>query len=190
MRFTPKVIAVAGAPGSGKDELIRAVKDLGTNHAEIVPKHTSRARRPDDGGEMICPADSGWNLENCDVKYDNYGDSYGIELARIWEGLARGSFQVIVVSNVEALNQLRSAFGALMKLVFVHSEVDAETYVREAGGGSDYVEKRVARYSEALETYIRNIEQFDHVLLHAGPREDLYDQIFRLFRSYERGDSG
>lgn len=188
MRFTPKIIAVAGTPGSGKDELIRAVKDLGVIHAQIVPKHTSRTRRPDDGTEMICPGDRGWSLGKCDIIYENFGDRYGIESRRIWEGLAQGAFQVLVVSSVSALNQLQETFGDLVKFVFVHSEVGAEQYFRDGGEDTEYLRRRTANYFSALELYVANIGLFDHVLLHAGPAEDLYDQIFRLFRAYERGE--
>lgn len=197
MMFLQRLVIVVGAPGSGKDWLIRAINDLGTQHAEIVPKHTSRMRWPDDGPEMICPDDLGHNLSGCDIIYENYGDSYGIESDRIWEGLRRGSFQVVVVSNVDAINDLHARFGELVLLVYVHSETDIEEYRdREKKLKKDleyveyaeYVERRAREYRTAFDIYLRNYLAFEHVLIHSGLKEDLFDQIFRLFRAYERGD--
>jgi len=186
--FTPRIIAVVGTPGSGKDLLIRAVNDLGIRHAQIVPKHTSRLRRYDDGNEMICNGDSCYNIDGCDIIYENFGDRYGIESLRIWEGLKNGVFQVAVVSNIQAINKLKELFGELLVLVYVHSEMSADDYLNaEAvlGSNTDYVKKRAASYRAAFDIYLENYLAFNHVLIYSGIQEDLFDQIFRLFRAYE-----
>jgi guanylate kinase len=185
------LIIIVGTPGSGKDLLIRAVHDLGTQHAQIIPKHTSRNRWDDDGQEMICVGDKDHNLPACDIRYCNYGDEYGIESAKIWEALSKGVFPVVVVSNIEAIDQLHSLYGELVLLVYVHSQMSAEQYRRsEAKYQKDagYIERRVAEYRCAFDIYLENILAFDHVLINSSLPEDLYDQIFRLFRAYERGD--
>jgi ribose 1,5-bisphosphokinase PhnN len=198
--YFQRVIVVVGTPGSGKDLLIRAIHDLGRQHAQIVPKHTSRPRWADDEEEMICPGDLDYNLDGCDITYKNYEDEYGIETRRIWEGLLDGAFQVVVVSNADAINELHSIFGDLLVLVYVHSEVDAEKY-REMERSRDkrssyvaYVERRVKEYRQAIDLYLNNFLAFDHVLIYSGIKknmfveEDLFDQLFRLFRAYERAD--
>lgn len=50
----PKTFILAGNAASGKDELIRAIKDLGKLQAEIIPKFTVRRQEKDDEDEMIC----------------------------------------------------------------------------------------------------------------------------------------
>jgi ribose 1,5-bisphosphokinase PhnN len=195
-RYVQRLFVIVGTPGSGKDLLIRAVDDLAVQHARIVPKHTNRKRRPDDGDEIICPEDPDCDLEGCDIKYANYGDKYGIKTSKIWEGLGKGIFQVIVVSNVEAINKLRDIFGELVLLIYVHSEVDADDYRRiEAERKSDpeyldteYVERRAKSYKLAFDTFLENYLAFNHVLINSGSSDNLIDQMFRLFRAYERGD--
>lgn len=189
MVFTPKLVLVVGTPGSGKDLLIRAVNDLGAQHAQIVPKHTSRTRRPDDGKEMICIGDPEYNLKACDLTYENFGDLYGMETSLIWSGLRKGIFQVAVISNITALNNLKKLFGELVMLVYVHSEMRADEYLNAEAGSdqnSEYIRKRVEKYHAAHDVYLRNFLAFDHVLIYTGVQEDLFDQIFRLFRAYER----
>jgi guanylate kinase len=191
MSFAQRLFVIVGTPGSGKDILIRAVDDIGYRHAQIVPKHTSRKRRKDDRKEMICPGDPGYNLDACDIIYENYGDKYGIEYSRIWEGLKKGTSQVIAVSNVDAINKMREIFGEFMVLVYVHSGMSPDEYRdQEAVFGEDaqYIERRAQEYPFAFEVYRENLLAFDHVLINSDLREDLFDQIFRLFRAYERGD--
>jgi guanylate kinase len=189
----PRLVIIVGTPGSGKDLLIRAIQDLdlSTQHAQIIPKHTSRKRWDDDRREIICPGEKEHNLAACDIKYCNYGDEYGIEAVRIWNALERGVFPVVVVSNVDAINQLHEKFGELVLLVYVHSQVSAEQYRREeekGRKGTRYIRRRVAEYQRAFDVYLKNLPAFDHVLINSGLPDDLYDQIFRLFRAYERGD--
>ncbi|HEX7242193.1 MAG TPA: hypothetical protein VF263_18045 [Longimicrobiaceae bacterium] len=178
---------VVGTPGSGKDLLIRAVHDLGKQHATIVPKHTSRERRPDDGEELTFQDDPDFDLAGSDLVYENYGSQYGIHFEGIWRGLQQGVFQVAVVSNIDAVNRLRYVFGSLVVLVFVHSEMSADEYgeVEAASRDSEYVQARQKDFEMAFRFYLRNYLAFDHVLLSSGAPEDLYDQIFRLFRAYE-----
>jgi ribose 1,5-bisphosphokinase PhnN len=188
MKPMQRLFILVGSPGSGKDLLIQAINAMGAQHAEVVPKHTSRERWSDDGMEMVCRNDVGYNLSECAIKYSNYGDQYGIDSSLIWDSLRKGVIPVVVVSNVDAINQLRDKFDDLIVLVYVHSEVDAEKYQIEElkKKGVHYVQPRVAEYRQAYEIYLNNFQAFDHVLIYCNDPEDLYDQIFRLFRAYER----
>ena len=192
MNNPPRLVVMVGAPGSGKDLLIRAINDLGAQHAQIVPKHTFRDRNLDDGNEMICPSDPDFNFEACDITYEMYEDRYGFECSRIWNGLRKGIFQVLVVGEPNAINKLHEIFGELMILVYVHSEITPEEYKRTeiAYGSNSYVERRAKtkNYMNSFEIFIKNYLAFDHVLIYSGSPEDLFDQIFRLFRAYERRD--
>jgi hypothetical protein len=138
---------------------------------------------------MICPGEPDFDLDSSDLVYENYGTRYGIHFDGIWRGLQHGVFQVAVVSNIDALNYLRNVFGALVVLVFVHSEMSAAEYLQleAASIDSDYVQARSKDFEMAFRFYHRNFLAFDHVLLSSGTPEDLYDQIFRLFRAYETG---
>ena len=50
----PKLFIIAGHAKSGKDEIIKAVNDMGRLQASIIRKYTSRRQDSDDGNEMIC----------------------------------------------------------------------------------------------------------------------------------------
>lgn len=187
MSRSPRLVNIVGDPGSGKDFVIQAVADLGAQHAVIVPKHTSRKRRPEDKMEMICSDDSTYDLASCDIVYENYSTYYGLKSSEIWKGIRSGAFVVSVVSNVGALNQMKTNFGELMIMVYVHSQSTAEDFEESALEQDDYVRQRVKDFRMAFNLYLDNFLAFDHVLIWSGDKENLFDQIFRLFRAYEIG---
>lgn len=129
INYTPKLFIVVGSPDSGKYELIRSINTLGKLHADIVPKYTDRNFRYDDGNEMICKFiinDSGefvinphYNMNRCNIQYENYNTKYGIDTDDIWNGLKKCVHQVLVVSNINALNQLKRIFGNLAVIIYI-----------------------------------------------------------------------
>lgn len=184
------VFIVVGTPGSGKDILIKAVNDLGTLHAKIVPKHTSRKRQDDDGAEMICSDDPDYDLDGCDITYGNYKAQYGIKSDIIWDGIRAQIAQVLVISNINAINKIKRIIGPLVKVIFISSELSKDAYEKQQkalGNDDNYVKERVNGYEKAVNVYYDNFQLFDHVLINAESEEDLFDQIFRLFDHYERG---
>lgn len=174
------IFVIVGGNHSGKDEIIRAVQDLGRLHAQMIPKFTSRARQEDDGKEMRCNyifkeydaekykviSQEDDKAYNCDIVYFKNNNYYGIDTHQIWNGLRKQKFQVIVVSEVDAINKLFEKFGSLVKLIYVHG-MDEEVELFE------------------FRLFLDNFNAFDHVLIAENRKEDLYDQLFRLFRAYE-----
>lgn len=211
INYTPRVFVVVGSPASGKDELIKAVNILGSIHAQIVPKHTDRDWRWDDEEEMICERildstgqmvqNPDFDIESCDIIYQNYGTIYGIKTNDIWEGLKEGIHQVLVVSNIDALNKLKEIFGELAVFLYVYSEINKEEYMKKEyekllergdvnqGETNEYLKKREDNFDMAWYLYERNFNLFNHVFIFTNKEEDLFDQIFRLFRYYENRSS-
>ena len=192
-KSTAKLFIIVGnTPGdqnsaNGKDLIIQAVDSMGALHAEIIPKYTSRGKKADDGNEMICNCtftmnnDGSYDVETgkgkhvkCDIVYSRKGNMYGFNSKEIWNGLKRGMFQVVVISEVETINRLREIFGGLVVLIYVHShnwESSAED---------------IQKAAEEFKLYSQNFDAFNHVLIYEDKAEDLYDQMFRLFKAYEK----
>lgn len=70
----PKLFIIAGNAASGKDEIIRAVNDMGKRQAKIIRKYTSRRKDEDDGEEMICK-----DIPRLD-KLEEFGRAYQAEV--------------------------------------------------------------------------------------------------------------
>lgn len=77
----PKTFIIAGNSASGKDELVRAIQNLGKLQAEIIPKYTVRIQEKDDDNEMIC------RLKPNEDLVKNFEKAYQQELAKIDEEL-------------------------------------------------------------------------------------------------------
>lgn len=180
-RAMANIFVVMGAKKSGKDEIIRGVSDLAGLHAQIIPKFTSRDRQEDDGKELRCnyifekkSYDGIYDVLSreddrqyeCDIVYQKNDNYYGIDSRQIWKGLRNHKFQVLVASEIEAIDSLKKKFGSLVKLIYIH--------------GQDVEEN-----SPEFQMFVRNFDAFDHVLIYESRKEDLYDQLFRLFRAYE-----
>lgn len=176
------IFVIVGEKTSGKDEIIRAVTELGGMHAQVVPKYTSRPRQLEDGRELKCNylfekyenVDGEYRVlsqeedreAHCDIVYQRNNNYYGIDTHQIWIGLRSHKFQVIAVSELEAINSLRKKFGSLVKLIYIHGQDDQED-------------------SPEFQMFVKYFDFFDHVLICESRKEDLYDQLFRLFRAYE-----
>ena len=70
----PKLFIIAGHAKSGKDEIIKAVDDMGRLQATIIRKYTSRRQDSDDGNEMICRLIPSKELLN------RFTDEYNLEV--------------------------------------------------------------------------------------------------------------
>lgn len=174
--ISSRLFVITGNASSGKDEVIRAVQSLGGFHAQVVPKYTTRQQHNDDGDEIICQKLLNGEInpkyvegeKDCDIVYERNFNLYKINTYAIWEGLKNGLFQVIAVSEAETINKLKSRFGSAVVLIYVHSHFDTKN-------------------NYELNLFTKNFDKFDHVLIYEGIQEDLFDQMFRLFRAYEKG---
>jgi len=174
-RLASRLFIIAGNASAGKDKIISAVRELGSTHAQIVTKYTTRQETEEDGSEIVCktrkdgtpnPAFSD-KFDVCDISYDRNGNTYRVNSTDIWEAMKDGLFQVVSVTEADPINQLKTKFGSSVVLIYVHS--DSITPPIE------------------LSLFVNNFDKFDHVLIYEDNYEDLYDQLFRLFRAYEKG---
>lgn len=174
-----KIFVVAGNPGSGKDYIIKAANKLGCKQ---IPKHTSRRRNPNDGSEMICCDDKDFDINGCNLKYKNYGETtYGIKTKDIWENLICGnSHQLLVCSNVETIKALKEGFGECVVVLYVHSDITPEEYRAEEhrqGSSSQYIQDRINGFKNAHRDYVSNISLYDKCLIYADDEKELLRQL-------------
>ena len=132
-------------------------------HSLIVPKHTTRARREDDGEEMICPGDLGFDIDSCDILYTNYGTRYGINSNEIRERLDDGISSSIVVSNEYALAELAKRFPEELVKVYIQGLSKQEYIAQHQEHLSEpYVQRRILEYEKADNLYQRNLSTINN----------------------------
>ena len=181
-----KIYVFTGNPGSGKDEALETIRVQGILHSIILPKHTTRSRNKDDGEEMICPEDEGFDMESCDIQYNNFGTTYGINTRELQERLDDGISSSIVVSNPEALKELQKKFPEELVNIYMQGLSKAEYMIKEKERlGEPYVKKRIEEYEKADELYYNQWMSFNHIIIDNGDLADLKIQIDTIQRYYE-----
>lgn len=174
----PKVYVFSGNPGSGKDEALETIRIQGILHSIILPKHTTRHREKSDGEEMICPEDEEFDIESCDLQYNNFGATYGINTEEIKERLKDGISSSIVVSNKEALEKLKRKFPESIVNIYIQGLSKEEYMIQQKEHlGEDYVKKHVQEYEKADELYYNQWLDFNHVIINNRDLSDLKRQI-------------
>lgn len=158
----------------------------GILHSIILPKHTTRSRNKDDGEEMICPEDEGFDMESCDIQYNNFGTTYGINTQELQERLDDGISSSIVVSNQEALKELQRKFPEEVVNIYMQGLSKAEYMIKEKERLEEpYVKRRIEEYEKADELYYNQWMSFNHIIIDNGDLADLKIQIDTIQRYYE-----
>ena len=173
-----KLIIVAGSNAKfgnnklgAKDAVVSAASQVYKTCVDIVPKMTTRAKKADDIGEMICNQSVNQLKKHCDIIYKNdglLGSSYGLSSKLIKDRLARSSKnQMIAVSNPKAIRQLNDIFGSEHVMnIFAYSYGD-----------------KSPEGEEAFKTYCENTTLFDRTFLYDGSnKENLNEQLERVLR--------
>ena len=126
---------------------------------------------------MICIDDSDFDLNSCDLKYKNYGETeYGIKTQDIWKNLIFSDRnQVLVCSDIETIKELKAKFGENVVTLYVHSDITPDQYlVQEAKAESDdkCIKQRIKGFRNAHKNYVDNINLYDKCLIYVDePRE-------------------
>lgn len=181
-----RIYVFTGSPGSGKDDALETVRVQGILHSIIMPKHTTRLRKPDDGEELICSDDKKFNIGLCDLKYENYGSTYGIDTNELRERLEAGISSSLVVSNRSALEALKEKFPEELVTIYIQG-VSKEEYIIQQKEHLDeeYVKRRIQEYEKADELYYNRWLDFNHIIINNGDLGDMRLQIDSIMRYYE-----
>lgn len=173
-----KIYVVAGSPGSGKKILIQGANTVGCLQ---VPKYADRERNPDDGTEMICKGEIGYNLEKCKLRYSRFGTEYGIDTDKMWENLIIGNKpQLLVCSDMDTLRELKEEFGEAIVSLYVHSDMTPEEWAQknnQQGNHLDYIQNRMSNYDSAFENYAKFFSEYDKSFIYAGDTRELMKQF-------------
>lgn len=173
-----KIFVIAGNSGSGKDILIKGANRLGCLQ---VPKHTDREKNPTDGSEMIFQGDPRYNLTNCKLRYENFGNEYGIDVLPIWENLMMtDKHQMLISSKIKTLRELKAEFGEAVTSIYVHSDMNVEEYLKmeqQNGSSESYMQSRANQFNEAHKNYAEHFMEYDKSFIYTGSEKELMMQL-------------
>lgn len=182
---TARILIIAGASFSGKDELVNALIQIEPSKVSAYRKGTSRKKKSTDNNELLHLK----KLSNrYDIQYEKNGHSYGIDTDEVWKILAKEKIVILVLSDLKSIVKLKEKFKNIVSSIYLHSNIDQDQ-LNEAKKTlpKDEFSKRSESSSSLKKTYINNLSVFDHVLLNTSEPEDLYDQAFNILDNYIGG---
>lgn len=148
---------------------------------EMIKKNTTREQRSNDD-DVICVSRI---PRSCDLVYEQYGVRYGMEMEKLYELLEEGKTPIVVINDIRAVEDIKSALGSLVYSIFlyrkpaIYEEFYAEEEERYPEKKKEEIEKSArTRYEKAqaiYRIYIENIQLFDKVILNTS-HEDITKQ--------------
>lgn len=179
---TARILIVAGGSFAGKDELINAMILVEPNKVVAYRKGTTRPIIKSDRNELKHLKSL---VKEYNVIYKKNSYEYGLSYKEIWSLLSQKKIVLIVLSDLEAIQQLKVEFDNICSVIYLHSNIDKTELekARETLTKSEF-EKRKLSIEELRKSYVNNINHFDHVLLNTSEEEDLYDQAFNILDFY------
>jgi guanylate kinase len=184
--FSPLLVVLSGTAGSGKDSVIRRMRERGVPF-EFVVTATSRAPRPGevDGRDyhFLSVADFQAMIRNGDllehaVVYDQHK---GIPKKPVFDALASGK-DVLLRVDVQGAATIRRQYPQSV-MVFLRASSQEELTRRLHRRGADSPEQIALRLRTALEE-MRQIPEYDYVVVNEdGHLDDAVDALTAILRA-------
>jgi len=190
VRITSKLAKRAPKEEDKRDGMIALTRKPDDPKPEWPEWWTEEMRTVGGNGDFPPEYDLRWEFHKSGVKAR--GTEYAVSTAEIQQNLEEGMPQIFV-SNMDQFATFRALWPNNVIFVYLHrlvSEHDNREFQMAKWKDNPLeAETRIVEKQYVHESYIKNIAQFDHVLLNTDFQEDLYDQMFRLLEYYERIDS-
>jgi guanylate kinase len=208
----PPIFIVAAASGAGKGTLMEMLHFIGQDRVRITSKLAKRVSTPEDRRDGMIALARGQMQSEPEwpewwtptmIDYGRRGEfppeydiqwrflerpaPYAVSTQEIQRNLEAGIPQIFV-SNMDQFTTFRKLWSNNVVFIYLHrlvSEQENREFQKHKWKNSPAVaEARITEKQDVHRAYIRNIAEFDHVLLNTGFKEDLYDQMFRLLECY------
>ncbi len=182
---TARILIIAGASFSGKDELVNALIQIEPNKVSAYKKGTTRKKTKSDKDELV-------HLKKLpkryDISYEKNGYFYGIDSKEVWKILSKEKIVIIVLSDLSSILKISDEFKNLVSTIYLHSNIDQDQLIeaKKSLPKEEFL-KRSNSSRNLKSVYINNLSVFDHVLLNTSEPEDLYDQAFNILDYYFGG---
>jgi len=185
--FKAKLYIYAGNPGSGKDDILNIIKSQSRLHSIVMPKYTTRERRKDDGEELICINDKFYDMDLCDLQYESYGTTYGINIKELEERMKKNISSSLVASDIDIIKKLEQLFPNQVVKIYVYGLTEEEFKIQHKEYfEEEYLQKRLLEYKKTDRIFLDTYPLvFNHIILNNGDYTDLAIQVNNIIHFYE-----
>jgi guanylate kinase len=196
------IITLTGASHCGKSSVRNLFLHLKDNNFKpiLFKKYTTRKGRANDDDVECVPEIP----DDCDFVYEQYGVRYGFSFDKLFEHLKRGETPIIVVNDIRAVEDLKTAVGSQVQSLFIYRRppqlddfINEElSRIKDKGvENKAEAEKTAKRRSEKAvaihRIYIENIHLFDNVILNInGAHDKTEEQVQRIVKKLTKSIEG
>ena len=169
------VVTLTGPSQCGKS----TIRDFFINRANakfkpvIFKKYSTRSARGESEDDTIFCSEI---PRHCDLVYEQYGERYGFRFDDIYEHLEKGESPIIVLNDVRAVDDVRTALRPQVISFFLYRRPPTmdNFYEEEKRRAEkrisektifDTAQKRYNKAKAIYRIYIENIQLFDRVIL-------------------------
>lgn len=124
----------------------------------------------------------------CDLVYEHCGERYGLKLESLFAAVAKGHTPIIILNDIRAVEDVRTAFRGLVRSVFIHRKSPSLEQFKELAQEREIEDKeepgrRCLKAEAIYRIYIENIHLFDHVIINSSDGyKDLDTQVRQIIK--------
>jgi len=184
---------VDGASGTGKTDLINYISNFQTS-ITYVQKYTTREkreyekRRPKEKLDLIHINKNDFDSKTFEYKYNYAGEMYGFAKKQIDNAFLNNDNVFIIIRNVDVMIKLKEDYGYL-NVVSLYVYTDKNLIVQRLKKDT-YSQKeinfRMNRLRIAHESYLKNPDLYDTVLVNSGSKADYNKIIEKIYKKYQK----
>lgn len=185
MLTTYMLLAVYGASGSGKSEMMKII-DRVCLEATIHKKFTTRGRRPKESPENLLDLELVKEFDEnlCEATYFKYGNYYGIRKDLLEKAYRNKESHFMIVRDINAIRRLKSLHPEL-KTIYVHADPHNLKRNLQSREGLD-MKERIRRINEEFLEFVYNSILFDHVIVNFWDIENASKQLSHIINMYHK----
>lgn len=178
---TKVIVVLDGASGAGKSTIIDFVHREYADRVAVVRKFTNRPRRRNEGNRDSCFVET--LPAEVEYVYESVGWRYGISASEIERAHAAGLAAIVTCTDLTTLKALRRQHNGVIVYVYrCQGGQSIRSVLKERGGGTESREDRLREQEVelALSCYAQRLGIYDHVIINAGGKEELFSQVAAL----------
>jgi len=190
--FVSRIYTITGTSGSGKTMVKSFMTELSDRFVEIA-KYSTRKLRPGDTDIISVDQIPAF----CDIKYETYGERYGLCSDDIIAAFEMGKNPIIVINDLSGIEELRKYIQVTSMFVFRSAPNEQDYIMQEMERNVDgklsedqviaAARKRFRKADSVMRMWMENQYAFDKVIWNTESLDHLFEQIKLYVRAVEDG---
>jgi len=189
----PILFVISSASGHGKGKLAEALRIIAPKEILVVEKEAKRDPKKNDKADGLIPiGEDGEFSKDFTFTFfshrteDYEGTEYAFDIEKVKTNLKNNKSQILVansLANSELYERLRTEFHDTMIHIYLlrlQTEQELKDYQYENCDTKREAKARIKQTKDLYQSYVKNLNTVDFVLLNTSFYEDLHNQVFNL----------